>query len=121
MRAIKISTTIICLLFFIQLLPAAEKIICKNYKGTSGEFNFELTFTDNGKMMIGVDSKNGQGFFAVPGSYSIKNSEITFFYKGLSRTFYMEKDYIKASFYSFGISEELENKIILKETKSECK
>lgn len=118
MRALKISTIIITLLFFVTASSPAEKISCKKYSGTYEDYTFTISFFSNGKMLIAVDSKNRSGFFSSPGSYMIKGSRLDFFYKGLSRSIYFENDRILASFYSFNLAEDYENKIVLTEDKS---
>ncbi len=118
MKAIKISTIIIGFLFFTHLAMPAEKIYCKKYSGTYQGYNLTVSFSQNGKMIIEVEQQNGGGYFSTPGSYMIKNSRIDFFYRGLNRTLYIEKDRITASPYTFSIDEDFKTKIVLIEDKS---
>ncbi len=118
MKAIKISTTIICLVFFILSPLGAEKLYCKKYSGTSGDYTMSLSFSKRGKMLISVNSNKGQGFYSSPGSYSFSDGKISFFHKGLYRTMYIHGNIIKASLYSFGINDDHKNTITLKSDKS---
>ncbi|HNX23710.1 MAG TPA: hypothetical protein PKG60_06650 [Spirochaetota bacterium] len=124
MKAVKISTIIISLLFFINLSLSAEKIRCKKYSGTYNECKLTVTFSQNGKMLVEVEEKNGGGYFSTPGSYTLKDSTINFFYRGLSRTLHIENDRITATPYTFSIDEDYKTLIVLIEDKifsSSCK
>lgn len=115
MKAIKISTIIIGFLFFAQMAPAVEKIYCKKYTGKYKEYILTVTFTQNGKLLIEVEEDNGGGYFSTPGSYKIKNSRVDFFYRGLNRSVFIEKDSITATPYTFSIGEDYKTTITLKE------
>lgn len=118
MKAIKISTTIICLVFFILSPLGAEQLYCKKYSGISGDYTLSLSFSKKGKMLISVNSKKGQGFYSSPGSYKISDGKMAFFHKGLYRTMYIHGNIIKASLYSFGINDDHKNTITLREDNS---
>jgi len=117
MRILKISTIIFFSLIFISLAESADKISCKKYAGNYLDYSIDVTFFNNGKMLISVNSSNS-GYYLSPGSYILKNSEIQFYYKGLKRFVVLKGDKILASLYSFAIEDDLENKIILSEDKS---
>ncbi len=97
---------------------AVEKITCRKFTGKYGDYNFSILFSGNGKMLIEVEEKEGGGYFSTPGSYSINNSKIDFFYRGLGRTIYIENDHLKASPYTFSINEDYKTVIILQEDKA---
>lgn len=118
MKIYKISTIIICILCFINLSLAVEKINCRKFSGKYGEYNLSISFSKNGKMLIEVEEKEGGGYFSTPGSYKIKDSKIDFFYRGLGRTVYIENDQLKATPYSFSIGEDYKTIIVLKEDKN---
>ncbi len=117
MKLFKISTIIFAFIIFISPAYSAEKISCKKYTGKYNDYTIEISFFDNGKMLISVNSSNS-GYFVSPGSYTIKDSQIHFYYKGLQRTMVLKVDKILVSLYSLAIEEDLENKIILSEDKS---
>lgn len=124
MKAFKISTIIIPLLFFILLPLSAEKIYCKKYSGIYKNYTINIIFSQNGKMLIEVEQDNGGGYFSTPGSYSFKNSKIDYIYKGLMRTINLEKDGLSATPYTFDIEEDHKTAITLIEDKfftSTCK
>ena len=118
MKTFKISTILITLLFFANSIDAAEKIICKKYTGTYKEFSLAISFSQNGKMLIEVEEKEGGGYFSTPGSYKVRENRVDFFYKGLSRIFFIGKDSITASPYTFSIEDDYETEIVLTEDKS---
>lgn len=115
MKAVKLSTIIICFLFFITLPLASENIICKKYTGTYKDYQCTVTFSQKGKMLIEVDDRNGGGYFSTPGSYIVKNKKIDFFFRGLNRTLYIDKDRLTASPYTFSIDEDYKTEIVLLE------
>lgn len=118
MKAIKIAIILFALVFFTRIALPADKIYCKKYTGTYKEFELTIMFAQNGKMLIEVNDKNYGGYFSTPGSYSIKNTRIDFFYRGLNRSIFIEKDQITASPYTFSIDEDYKTEIIMKEDKS---
>lgn len=75
-------------------------------------------FSQNGKMLIEVDDKSGGGYFSTPGSYSVKDSKIDFFYRGLNRTLYIDKGNLTATPYTFSIEEDFKTPITLTEDKT---
>lgn len=124
MKAYKISTIIICIMLFIQLPVSADRIYCKKYTGTYKVYTFTILFSQNGKMLIEVDDKNGGGYFSTPGSYTVKNSKIDFFYRGLNRTVYIDNGRLTATPYTFSVDEDFKTVIVLTEDmtySSSCK
>ena len=118
MKAIKISTIIIGIIFLTSLSLHAEKIHCKKYSGRYNDYNLTISFSKNGKMLIEVEEKDGGGYFSTPGGYVIKDKRIDFFYRGLNRTVYLENDQMMASPYTFSLNEDYKTIIILMEDKS---
>jgi len=118
MKPLKISTIIIGILFFTQLPTYAERIYCKKYSGSYMDYNLTIIFSKNGKMLIEVEQKSGGGYFSTPGSYTIKNKRVDFFYRGLTRSIFFEEEGITATPYTFSISEDYQSSIELKEDKA---
>ena len=125
MKAIKISTIIIiCFIFLTNISQSADKIFCKKYSGTYQNYKLSVSFTKNGKMLVEVEENEGGGYFSAPGSYSIKDSKINFFYRGLNRTLLLSKESITACPYAFSINDDYKTIITLVEDKtfsSNCK
>jgi hypothetical protein len=115
MKAIKISTIFILLILFAQQASLAEKIYCKKYTGSYKDYILAVTFTQNGKLFIEVEENKGGGYFSTPGSYTIKNSRVDFFYRGLNRSIFLEKGSISATPYTFSINDDYKTPVILKE------
>ncbi len=118
MKTFKISTILITLLLLADITDAAEKIICKKYTGTYKDYMLAISFSQKGKMLIEVEEKEGGGFFSTPGSYKVTENRVDFFYKGLSRIFFIGKESITASPYTFSIDDDYKTEIVLAEDKS---
>lgn len=118
MNIVKISSIIILIFCFLYPAQASEKINCRKFAGSYGDYLITVTFSKIGKMLISVEEKDSGGYFSTPGSYSVKDSQIDFFYRGLNRTMYIENGKIKGTPYTFSISDEYKVEITLKEDKS---
>lgn len=118
MKTIKIATILLGIVLFAQAVPAADKIFCKKYTGVYRDYEFTISFSPNGKMLIEVNDKNNGGYFSTPGSYSIKGTRIDFFYRGLNRSIFIGKEKITATPYTFNINDDYKTEIVMKEDTS---
>ena len=80
-----------------------------------------MAYNAAGKMEIHTEKGVGQGSYSSLGSYTIKGKELGFFYRGRHRTAELKKHSLVAVPFTFDISDNFRDSIVLKEDRSYLK
>lgn len=114
----KISLSLAFCVIISSAVSSSEKLQCRKFTGTFKKWKITLLFNSKGKMEIHTLQGTGMGRFSSLGYYSLKEKEIGYFYSSKRRTVLLKDRIIEATPYSFAISDDLVQKIILKEDSS---